>query len=97
MAEHTRRLDISGDPGLLRLAEEVRRSKEPRVLGRGSEDLALVVPLSSNPGPSDEPPTAADYESLRMAVGSWSDIDTVALKKYLYRAREEGTRPNDRP
>jgi hypothetical protein len=32
---------------------------------------------------------------MRAAAGSWSDIDAEELKAYIYRAREEGTRPLD--
>jgi hypothetical protein len=45
----------------------------------------------------------ADYdpekvrEGLRLYAGSWSDMDAEALKAYVYRGREEGTRPLDRP
>lgn len=35
----------------------------------------------------------AAREGIRAAAGSWSDIDAEALKAHLYRAREEGTRP----
>ena len=31
--------------------------------------------------------------NMRAAAGSWSDVDAEELKAYLYRAREEGTRP----
>jgi hypothetical protein len=34
---------------------------------------------------------------MRAAAGSWSDIDAEALKAHIYRAREEGTRPLNRP
>ncbi len=34
---------------------------------------------------------------MRAAAGSWRDIDTEALKADLYRARDEGSRPLDRP
>ena len=34
---------------------------------------------------------------MRAAAGAWRDIDTEAMKAYIYRAREEGTRPPDRP
>ena len=33
----------------------------------------------------------------RAAAGSWSKADADRLKEYIYRAREEGTRPPDRP
>ena len=35
--------------------------------------------------------------SMRAAAGSWHDIDTESLKEDLYRAREEGSRPLERP
>lgn len=34
---------------------------------------------------------------IRAAAGAWSDIDTEEMKEYIYRAREEGSRPPDRP
>jgi hypothetical protein len=34
---------------------------------------------------------------MRAAAGSWSDIDGEQLKEYIYRARELGSRPFDRP
>jgi hypothetical protein len=45
----------------------------------------------------------ADYDpeqvrrSLAQYAGSWRDVDAEALKAYLYRGREEGTRPFNRP
>ncbi len=61
--------------------------------------------------PADAPPELArndkaalpDYDpvaalaGIREAGGSWHDLDAEALKADLYRAREEGTRPLDRP
>jgi hypothetical protein len=34
---------------------------------------------------------------IRAAAGGWADIDVEALKDYLYRARDEGSRPITRP
>ena len=34
---------------------------------------------------------------MRTAAGSWSDVDPEHLKAEIYRAREEGSRPSDRP
>ncbi len=31
---------------------------------------------------------------IEAAAGSWSDVDGEALKEMIYRAREEGTRPD---
>lgn len=57
MAEHPESIDFGDVPEILRLAEEVRRAGEPRVLRRDGEDLAVVVPLpaTGNPGSSNRP------------------------------------------
>lgn len=50
---------------------------------------------------SHEPSTAHDRERLvagmRAAAGSWKDVDTDKLIADIYRWREEGSRPPDRP
>jgi len=42
-----------------------------------------------------------DPERVRAAIeaygGSWKDLDAETLKASIYRAREEGSRPADRP
>ena len=40
-------IDISTMPELARLADEVRRTRRPRVLRRGNVDVAVLVPLTS--------------------------------------------------
>jgi hypothetical protein len=39
----------------------------------------------------------AAREGMRAAAGSWSNRDAEQLKAALYRAREEGSRPANRP
>jgi len=43
MGNKLKRIDISAVPELLRIAEEVRESNEPRILGRDGEDLGTRV------------------------------------------------------
>jgi len=97
MAEQPKSIDISDVPDILRLAEEVRRAGEPRVLRRDGEDLAMVVPMPRPRRTRLKKPTAADYAAFHRAAGSWADIDTDTLIEDIYRARGEGTRPIDRP
>ncbi len=97
MAEQPKSIDISDVPDILRLAEEVRRAGEPRVLRRDGEDLAMVVPMPRPRRTRLKKPTAADYAAFRSAAGSWADIDTDTLIEDIYRARGGGTRPIDRP
>ena len=52
---------------------------------------------------ADENDIWANYDperalaGIRKAAGVWSEIDTDAMKESIYRAREEGSRPPDRP
>jgi hypothetical protein len=36
-------------------------------------------------------------EGVRAAAGAWADVDTEALKEKIYRWREDGSRPSNRP
>lgn len=45
-AEHP--VDISNVPELVRLAEDVRTTRQPRVLRRANEDLAVLAPLPAS-------------------------------------------------
>lgn len=94
MAEHAKSIDISDVPEILRLAEEVRRAGEPRILRKDGEDLAVVVPL---PEPASKrrgrTKTEADYEALRRAAGGWSDVDTDKLIADIYEDRRRSSRP----
>jgi hypothetical protein len=45
MPEAYKPIDISNDPELLKLAEEVYTTHEPRILRRDDEDLAVLMPV----------------------------------------------------
>ncbi len=49
MASELSPIDISTIPELAQLAEEVRTTRQPRVLRRGNEDVAVLSPLSPAP------------------------------------------------
>jgi hypothetical protein len=97
MADHEKAIDITAVPEILRLAEEVRRAGEPRVLEGNGEALAVLVPLSNTRALPFKKPTAEDLTAFRRAAGGWADIDTEQLIEKIYRAREEGTRAVDSP
>lgn len=91
---------IHVDPGsdLDCLLEEV--GSRPIVLERRGVRYRLNrEPLSI----ADEANIWANYDperarvAIRRAAGAWSDVDTEAIKDSIYRAREEGSRPPDRP
>ena len=47
MARRLQSLDITNTPELLHLAEEVQRTRQPRVLERGGQAVAVVVPITA--------------------------------------------------
>lgn len=88
MAKALRTIDITNSPELLRLAEDVRTSNEPRLLRRDSEDVAIVHPVKRArraPTLRGKPLTAAD--PLWKLVGSATSAQpTDATKKHEYLA-----------
>ncbi len=91
-------IDISNNPDLLRIVEEVKTSRKPRLLKKDSETLAVVMPVGTAVSPTKtRAKTKADYQAFLAALGSWKDIDADAMIANIYRAREEGNRPPIRP
>ncbi len=85
-------------PDLFRLVEEVNATKQPRILKRDREPVAMLMPVGIAIKPEKKPaPTKADYDASLAAIGSWRDLDADALIAHVYRARKEGSRPTTRP
>ncbi len=94
MAEHAKSIDISDIPDLLRLAEEVQASNEPRMLTRNAEQLAVVMPVGKRSAKRPrKTPSAEDLEAFRSAAGGWKDLDTDTLVKNIYESRRISIRP----
>ena len=92
-------LDISNEPVLVRLADEVRRDGRPRVLRRDGEDVAILMPA---PAPRRRPrrgkgwtPSLEDLEAFRSAAGSWHDMDVDTLIADIYASRRLSRPPID--
>lgn len=49
MAKQLQQIDITNTPELLRLAEEVRVSRVPRLLTRGDQAVAVLAPVHGLP------------------------------------------------
>ena len=97
-------IDVRNNPELERLADEIRTTRRSRVLRRGSQDLAIVMPIEDHTisEAKDDPQgvwTSYDPELVRIALaatmGSWSDLNTDKMISDLYRAREKGSRTID--
>jgi hypothetical protein len=87
-------IDISNFPDLVRIAEEVKATRTPRILKRDSEPVAMLMPVGSAiKHPNKGKKTKADYEAFRSAAGGWKDVDTDKLIKDIYASRKISTRP----
>jgi hypothetical protein len=102
VGKELRSIDISNVPDLVRIAEEVRRTGEPRLLRRDSEDVALLMPVAARPvrarsAVARRPPSpeevARSRTGIEAAAGSWKDVDADALKAYIRERRDASSRP----
>ena len=91
MSSHLTPLDISNMPDLVRLAEEVAATQQPRELKRDNQTVAVLTPVA----PAKKAKTV--YEASLAAIGSWSDLDADELIANIYPWRKEGSRPASRP
>ena len=94
MAKALKTIDVSDNPEILRIAEEVRLTNEPRLLRREGQDLVVVMPATIAAKPRRKrAPTAADYEAFHAAAGGWKDVDTDRLIADAYADRRMSDRP----
>ena len=81
MAHEIIPIDITNAPELRRLAEEVAKTRTPRVLRRDDEDIAVLSPAPARKRRSRRARTAADLEAFRSSAGGWKGI--VDVDKFL--------------
>ncbi len=95
MAKEMTPIDISTNLDLVRLAEEVARSGEPRVLRRADEDVAVLMPIKkpASHQRTTRKKTEEDHEAFLASAGSWEDMDTDKLIEDIYESRDISTRP----
>ncbi len=92
MAQEIEAIDVTDVPELRRIAEEVRDTREPRVLRAGDEEVAILMPVPVKRG-RKRIRTRADYDAVLAAAGGWKGlVDGEQLKKDL-----EEARGSDRP
>jgi len=84
MTADTTPVDISENPELLRLAEEVEATNTPRLLKRHDTPLALITPVKKQQ--SSQAKRKAIKETLALA-GAWGDRDWNEVEAELDRIR----------
>ncbi len=89
MVKELKRIDISGIPELLSIAEEVRRSNEPRVLKQDSEDLAILTPIKPVTKRTTKGKPTSEDDSLWniVGMGKSEEATDVAANKHRYLAQ----------
>jgi hypothetical protein len=92
--EPTKRIRVPEGSDLAKLLTEA--ADRPILLERNGELFRLERIAKKPKLPSPEEVTRS-REGILKAAGSWKDIDTDKLIANIYRAREEGSRPDTRP
>jgi hypothetical protein len=94
MTREAVRVDVATCPDLLTLAEEVARTRTPRVIARGDEDLAVLSPAKPKRRLKGKQITEEDIAASLAAAGSWKGlVDTEQLKRDLDAARSDNSPP----
>jgi hypothetical protein len=92
MRKSTATVDISHLPDLLRLAEDVRNTGEPRLLVRGDEEVALLTPVASSRARRKPAPKRKPHHAVNNVFGNIIGIadsggpGDVSENKYRYLA-----------
>lgn len=94
MASEYARIDISNVPDLLKLAEDVNRTRRPRILRRANEDIAVLMPVHHAARRSTKhTPSAEDIAAFEAAAGGWKDVDVDRFLADNARSRQTASRP----
>jgi hypothetical protein len=85
-------VEITDNPDLLRVVEEVRRTKRPCVLSRDHEPIAVISPVRKFS--STRQPSEADLVATRSAAGAWKGlVDVAGFKRENRRQKRIAGRP----
>ena len=94
MTREAARIDIATGPDFARLVDEVARTRTPRVITRGDEDIAVLSPAKPKRRLKGKRITEEDIAASLAAAGSWKGLlDTEQLKRDLDAARSDNSPP----
>jgi hypothetical protein len=92
-----RRVKAETPEELAKVIDDFEADGEPRILERNGKEIAAVVSVTdARPAERKRKSPEVIREALSHG-GSWADVDAEKLKRLLRKAREEGSRPADRP
>ena len=79
MANNYAPIDVSTDSALLKLAEEVYRTKRARVLRRANEDIAVIAPVQTVKRRSERKKSveAEKYPTVASLAGAAGSLPTL--------------------
>ena len=97
MARTAKRVIVESGTDLLRVLEEVRGDRQPRIVEKEGKTVAAVIDIGDLDKVLTTPPTAEDIKAAFAVAGSWSDVDAESLKRSIYDGRRTGSRPASRP
>ncbi|HJW27966.1 MAG TPA: hypothetical protein VJ508_01820 [Saprospiraceae bacterium] len=84
MSNNLTPIDISNMPDLLDLVEKVESENKPRELIRDNKPVAIITPIFKS---------KEEWEKIKAAFGSWSDLNADELIANIYNWRKTGSRP----
>jgi hypothetical protein len=94
MAGEMTSIDITHNPELRRLAEEVRTSRKPRILVNEGRDVAVLKPVSPTRRRPGRGKTEADHQAFRSSAGAWrGNVDVDKFLEELEESRRLTTPP----
>ena len=74
---------------LFHLVEEVNSTKQPRILKRDNETVAMLMPVGTTIKPEKKRANKKAIEDTLALAGSWSDLDWDDMIRELDRIRHE--------
>ncbi len=90
MKKELKAIEISNMPEVLRIVNEVRKTRTPRVLSRRKKPLAILRPIEKK---RKRTKSKDDYEAFLASAGGWADVDTDKLIEDIYESRRISSRP----
>ena len=87
MAKELKRIRLAADTDLLRVFEDVRSDRVPRLIERAGEALAIVVSPEDYPEAESTPKSKRHKRALLALAGVWRDLAADEMIDELYKAR----------